>query len=210
MRKYVFALVVLAVPVLGFSQSRFFVNLNAGIDYMNNTYYNYNNYEFFDSDGLDRSYGLDLGFKFSDQVRVRLETRLGSYRFGQYYSGSDLQQTKMTLNYFAFNPRLDFRLMAKGKFELFLSPGWRLEFISDSEQETLKSDGSTSDASYVSSAYSESMGGFMAGAIVKYHFNQKLGFTLSPEYTLFTKKLYEKNDNTMTRFSARFGIEYSF
>lgn len=210
MKKSVLLLAVIALPFLGFSQSRFFVNLNAGADFTSNTYYNYNNYEIFENDGAELSFGADLGYKFSDKVRARLETRFGNFRYGQYYTGSELEQTEMKLQYFAFNPRLDFRVMAKGKFELFLSPGWRLEFISDAEQETLKADGTSSDASYVSSAYSESMGGFIAGGIVKYSLNKHLGLTLSPEYTLFAGKLYDKNDNNMTRFSTRFGIEYNF
>jgi len=210
MKKYALSLAVIALPFLGFSQSRFFVNLNAGIDYTTNKYYNYNNYSIFDNDGAEFSYGLDLGYKLSDKVRVRVEGRYGSYSYGQYYTGSDFDQTKMTLDYFDINPRLDFRMFSKGKFELFLSPGWRLEYISDSSQETIKTDGSTSDASYVSNAYSESMSGFIAGAILKYNYNKHFGLTLSPEYTLFTKKLYSKNDDSMMRYSARLGVEYNF
>ncbi|MFV0379191.1 MAG: hypothetical protein ACK5JD_18020 [Mangrovibacterium sp.] len=210
MRTYVFTLAILTLPVLGFSQSVFFVNLNAGIDKTANTYYNYNNYEIFDNDGSELSFGADLGYKFSEKVRFRLASRLGSYSYGQYYTGSDLEQTRMTLHYVNLNPHLDFRVLAKGKFELFLSPGWRFEFITDSEQETLKLDGTTSDASYVSGAYSEKMGGFVAEGILKYNVNNHFGVTLSPGYTVFTKELYAKNDNALTRFSARFGIEYSF
>lgn len=210
MRKYFIALFVTVLPFAGFSQSRFFVNLNGGIDFTANKYYNYNNYEIFQNSGAEFSYGADLGFKFSDKVRFRVESRFGSYSYGQYYSGTDLEKTEMTLDYFDINPRLDFRVFSRGRFEVFVSPGLRLEYISNSDQESIKTDGSVSNGNYVSSAYAESMSGLIAGGVMKYSLNKHLGFTLSPEYTLFFKKLYEKNDDAVTRFSTRFGVEYNF
>lgn len=210
MKKYAILLAVIALPFFGFSQSRFFVNLNGGIDFTSNKYYNYNNYSIFQNDGAEFSFGADLGFKLSDKVRLRVEYRLGQYSYGQYYSETELTKTKMTLDYFDINPRMDFRLFSKNKFELFFSPGWRLEYISDSNQETTKTDGTTSDASYVSNAYSESMSGLLVGGILKYNYNKHLGFTLSPDFTLFSKKLYSKNDNAMNRFTTHVGVEYNF
>ncbi|WP_163708054.1 outer membrane beta-barrel protein [Mangrovibacterium lignilyticum] len=210
MKKYFILLSILTVPFLGFSQSRFFVNLNAGWDYSANKYYNYNNYDIFENEGNDLSWGLDLGYKFSDIVRFRIESRFGQYSFGQYYSGADLIQTEMTMSYFNINPRFDFRVWTKDKFELFVSPGLKLEYIYDSDQVTDKTDGTTSDLSYVSSAYADNMAGFIGGAIFKYNINKHLGITLSPEYTLYFKKLYEKNDDNMRRFSARLGVEWNF
>ena len=209
MKKYAVSLAVIALPFLGLSQSRFFVNLNAGIDYTTNKYYDYNNYpDFFDRDGSEFSYGFDLGYKFSDKVRFRIESRFGNYKYGSWVDSE--KKATMTLDYFDINPRLDFRMFSKGKFEFFLSPGLRLEYISDSSQETVKSDGTTMDGNYVSGAYAENMSGLIAGGILKYSYNKHFGLTLSPEYTLFTKKLYSKNDSSMRRFSTRLGVEYNF
>lgn len=210
MKKFFILLAVLAMPFCGFSKSRFLINLNAGWDYTANKYYNYNNYSFFDQDGGEFSFGADLGYKFSDIVRFRIESRFGKYSYGQEYSGTGLLKTTMDLKYFDINPHLDFRVWNKDKFEFFVSPGLKLEYISDSNQETELSDGTVSDGSYVSSAYAGNMAGFVGSAILKYNITSKLGVTLTPEYTLFFKKLYEKNDNSMTRFSTRLGIEYTF
>ncbi|WP_372775147.1 hypothetical protein [Mangrovibacterium sp.] len=210
MKKYFILFSILTVPVLSFSQSRFFINLNTGWDNTTNKYYNYNNYSIFEDGGADYSWGADLGYQFSDIVRFRIESRFGKYSYGQYYDGANLTQTEMTLSYFNIDPRFDFRVWSKNKFGLFVSPGLKLEYVYDSEQVTDKVDGTTSDGSYVSSAYADNMAGFVGGAILKYSINKHLGLTLSPEYTFYFKKLYEKNDNNMQRFSARFGVEWNF
>jgi len=210
MKKHFILLAVIVLPLVGVSQSRFFVNLNTGLDRTTDKYYNYNNYQFFDQDGAEFSWGLDLGFKFSDAVRFRLESRFGNYSYGQEYSGSDLVKTTITQDYFNINPHLDVRVWNKKKFELFVSPGLKLEYISDSKQETDMTDGSVSDGSYISSAYAENMAGFAGAAILKYNVTKHLGFTLAPEYTLYFNKLYEKNDSNMKRFSTRLGVEWNF
>ncbi|PTN09924.1 outer membrane beta-barrel protein [Mangrovibacterium marinum] len=210
MKKYFVLLAISVIPVVGFSQSRFFVNLNAGWDHTTDKYYNYNNYEFFDNDGNEYSYGASVGMNFSDVVRFRLASVLGQYSYGQYYSGSNLLKTTMTLKYFSISPYFDFRVWTKNKFELFLSPGLKLEYISDSDQETAKTDGSVSDGNYVSNSYADKMAGFAGSAILKYSFNKHLGVTLTPEYTLYFKQLYEQNDSNMKRFSTRLGVEWHF
>ncbi len=210
MKKCLIVFTMLSLPLLGFTQSRFFVNLNAGLDVTWNKYYSYNNYDFYDNDGLEYSFGADLGYKLSDVVRFRVESRYGTYSYGQDYTGSNLLNSEMTLTYFNINPRFDFRVWNKEKWELFVSPGLKLEFNSDSDQETVLSDGSTSDSNYVSSAYSDNMTGFIAGGILKYNINSKMGLTFSPEYTYYFKKLYDKNDGNMQRFSAKLGFEYFF
>lgn len=210
MKKILILVAVLAIPFCGFSKSHFLINLNAGWDHTANKYYSYNNYNYFDQDGAEFSWGADLGIKFSDIVRFRVESRFGKYSYGQEYTGMDLLKTTMDLHYFDINPHLDFRVWSKNKFELFVSPGMKLEYISDSNQKTELSDGSVSDGNYVSSAYADNMSGFVGSAILKYNINSKFGITLTPEYTYFFKKLYTKNDNNMSRFSTRLGVEYTF
>ena len=210
MKKYFILLAISVIPFVGFSQSRFFVNLNAGWDYTTDKYYNYNNYDISEHDGMEYSYGASVGMKFSDVVRFRVESRYGQYSYGQSYTGSDLLKTTMTLDYFSISPYFDFRVWTKNKFELFVSPGLKLEYISNSDQETQKTDGSVSDGNYVSSAYSDKMSGFAGAAILKYNINKHLGLTFSPEYTLYFKKLYDGNDSRMKRLSTRLGVEWYF
>ena len=211
MKKYFLLLSVIAIPFLGFSQSRFFVNVNAGWDYTTNKYYNYNNYSFFEQDGAEFSYGADLGYKFSDKVRFRVESRFGKYKYGNYGSDTDRSiKTTVSMNYFDITPRFDFRIWSKSKLELFVSPGLKLEYNSDMDYETTRTDGVASDLNYASSAYSESMPGFVGGVILKYNIDKHLGITFSPDYTLYFKKLYDKNDANMQRLTTHLGVEYNF
>ncbi len=210
MKKYFVLLVLLSISGLAFSQVKVFVNLNAGWDHTSNMYYNYNNYEIFENGEEEFSYGFDLGLKLSDVVRFRVATTFGSYCFGQMYTNMDVTQTDMTMKYFNITPRFDFRILHKGNFETFLSPGLKLEYISDADQKSYRTDGSVSDAKYVSTAYEKSMTGVAAAMIMKYNFNSNLGLTLTPEYSYFFKKLYEKNDQNLNRFSARLGLEWTF
>jgi hypothetical protein len=213
MKKFFILFTVFAMPFCGFTQSRYFINLNGAWDYSMNKYheYNTNNLSPFQHDGAEFSYGLDIGYKFSDIVRFRVEGRIGEYKYGgDWDSDSGFESSTMKISYFDIIPRFDFRVWQKNKLELFVSPGLKLEYISDANQKTIKADGTISREGYISSSYAENMAGIVGGAVLKYNINSKWGITMSPEYTLFFKKLYEKNDNSMMRFSTRLGVEYSF
>lgn len=197
--------------ISGFSQSRFFVNLNGGIDMNSNKYYAPNDYEKFENGKTDFNTGLDLGYRFSDITRFRLQFRFLEYSFGQRpLTAGDIRESEMTLKSLGFTPRFDIRVWSFKDLELFLSPGLKLEYALESDQESLRSDGSVSDMNYIKTDYSDKMSGFSGGAVIKYNFTKHLGATLSPDYTLFFKKLYEKNDASLRRFSLNAGVEWRF
>lgn len=201
----------LLFSLAGFSQSRFSVNVSGGIDKNYNKYYSPNGYTKFEDAKTDYNYGLDLGYRLSDWFRARVELRFNEYSFGQKpLSTVEILQTELTLNTMAFVPRLDFRLVNVGKFELFVSPGIRFEYVTNANQESLRSDGEISDRNYISTSYNDGMSGFTGGAILKYNINKHLGLTLNSDYTLFFDKLYEKNDAAMQRLSGGLGVEWTF
>ncbi|OFX33232.1 MAG: hypothetical protein A2W90_03450 [Bacteroidetes bacterium GWF2_42_66] len=197
--------------LVGFSQSRFFVNLNGGLDFNTNKYFSPNGYEKFEDGQTDFNYGLDLGYRLNDWFRFRLEFGYNEFSYGQRPSSTvDILETEMTLNCMDINPRLDFRVWNKNKFELFLSPGLRLEYVMNADQESIRADGAISTRNYISTDYKDAMSGFVGGVIFKYNLTKHLGFTLSPDYTVFFDKLYDKNDGALQRFNTNFGVEWTF
>lgn len=210
-KKIQIVLVCMLFSFIGFSQSRFFVNLNGGIDYNMNKYYSPNGYKKFVDGKTDLNVGMDVGYRFGKWFRFRVEMRYNVINYGQRPTSTvDIVQSEMTLNNFAVNPRLDFRIWSKDKFELFLSPGMRLEYVMNSDQETIRTDGQISTRNYISTDYKESLPGVIGGAILKYNLTDHLGFTLAPDYTFFFGKIYEKNSQSLQRMNTNLGIEWTF
>lgn len=201
-----FFCLICAVPA--FSQSKFFVGLNAGIDHNFNKYYSPNSYEKFEDGKMDYSAALDLGYRFSDKVRFRLSSGYNQFSFGQENSALKSERTLYNLS---FTPRLDFRVWNAKKLELFLSPGIRLEYVITSDGETWYDDGGHSRRNvYVAADYRDKNSGFTGGAILKYNVNEHLGVTLVPDYTIFGNKIYERNSGVLHRASLKAGVEWRF
>jgi hypothetical protein len=208
MKKYYIVFLFLLGTASGFAQSRYFINLNGGLDFNSNKYYTPNNYTKFENGRTDYNVGLDLGFRFSDKYRFRLESRYVQYSFGQESSALKSERTVYNLD---FSPRLDFRVWSNSKFELFLSPGLKLEYVITSDGETRYANGDyTRRTVYVNSDYRDKNSGIVGGAIFKYNYNKHLGFTLSPDYSLFAHKVFEKNDGSLQRFNVNAGVEWRF
>lgn len=205
MKKFYILLFCLVFAIPGFAQSRFFIGMSGGLDFNNNKYYTPNNYKKFEDGKTDFNAGLDLGYRFSDVTRFRLELRYSEYSFGQR---SSTLESEMSLFNLDVNPRLDIRVWSLKKLELFLSPGFRLEYVLDSDGETVWTNGTTSSTNYVDKDYKDKIQGFIGGAILKYNFTKHLGVTLSPDYTLFFDKLYDRNDGSLQRFNINAGIEW--
>jgi hypothetical protein len=205
MKKFYILLLCMVFAIPGFTQSRFFIGLSGGLDFYSNKYYTPNNYEKFEDGKTDFNAGLDLGYRFSDVTRFRLEFRYSEYSFGQR---SGTLESEMSLFNLDVNPRLDIRVWSLKKLELFLSPGFRLEYVLDSDEETVWTNGTTSSTNYVDKDYNDKIQGFIGGAILKYNFTKHLGVTLSPDYTLFFDKLYDRNDGSLQRFNINVGIEW--
>lgn len=203
--------VFLLTSISGFSQSRFFLNLNGGCDYNFNKYYSPNGYTKFENSREDFNLGLDAGFRFTDWIRFRMEFKYVEYSYGHFFnSTSDLMKAEMTLSNLDFNPMLDFRVLSAGKFEFFLTSGFMLEYVVGNEQETYRTDGEMSSMNYIPMDYDDTMTGWTGGMIFKYNLFKNIGVTFTPEYTQFFHKLYEENDGNLQRINTNVGIEWTF
>ena len=202
---------VLLTSFQGFSQSRFTVNLSAGCDQNINKYYSPPNYLKFENNKDDYNLGVDVGYRLADKFRVRMEFQYGKMSYGHSYgASSDLTKSEMTLTTLAFNPRLDYRIVQFGEFDLYLTTGLRLEYVTDDDQESVRTDGEISTRNYIAMDYDDKLSGMIGGAILKYNFTEHLGLTFSPEYTYFFDQLYSENDGNLQRFSTKVGIEWTF
>lgn len=211
MRKIYTLLFCTLCATSAFPQSRFFVNLNGGIDSNSNKYYAKNGYEKFENGKTDFNAGLDLGYRFSDKARFRLGFNFNEYSYGERpVTAGDIVESEMTLSNLDIIPRFDFRIWSLKKLELFFSPGIRLEYTLEGNQESLRSDGTISDHNYIKSDYKDKMSGFVGGALLKYNVTKHLGAVLSPDYTFFFDKLYDKNEGNLQRFSVNLGVEWRF
>jgi opacity protein-like surface antigen len=209
MKKIYTLLFFVACAVSGFSQSRFFVGLNGGLDFYSNKYYSKNEYRKFEDGKTDFSAGLDLGYRFSDKARFRLGFNYNEYLFGERpETPGDIVKSEMTLRNLDIIPRLDFRVWSLKKLELFLSPGLRLAYTLEGDEKSFRSNGTISDLHYMNQKYKDKMSGLVGGALLKYNFTKHLGAVLSPDYTFFFDKLYDKNDGNLQRFSVNLGLEW--
>ena len=73
MKKYWILVLCMLFSGMVFSQSRFSINLNGGLDYNSNKYYSPNGYSKFEDGKTDFNAGMDVGYRFSKLVRFRLE-----------------------------------------------------------------------------------------------------------------------------------------
>lgn len=195
----------------GAAQSRFSVNLNGGLDYNINKYYNPNTYKKFENGKTDFNLGLDVGYRLGDNFRFRIELKYAELSYGHYYlSNSDLLKSEMTLSNMNINPRMDWRIWTLGSFDFFLTTGLRLEFGLDAWQESLRTDGAVSTNKYISTDYDDNMSGLIGGGIMKFNLSKHLGITFAPEYTLFFDELFQRNNGVLQRFSTNAGIEWTF
>jgi len=201
----------LLVSLAGSSQSRFSINLNGGLDKNFNKYYNANGYTKIEDVGTDFNTGLDISYRFVDWLRFRIDFKYVQYNYGQETTTlSEVASSELRAYHMAINPRFDFRIWSKNKFEVFLSPGLCLEYLMGDDQISVLTDGTHSFKNYISTSYSKSMTGLIGGAVFKYNITNHLGFTLSPDYTLFFDELYSQNDGNLQRFSTNIGVEWTF
>jgi len=210
-KKISIILIGLLLSLAGFSQSRFSVNLNGGLDKNFNKYYNAYGFSKIEDVGTDFNTGLNVAYRFTDWFRFRIDFKYVQYNYGQETTTlSEVASSELRAYHMAFNPRFDFRIWSKNKFEVFLSPGLSLEYLMGNDQISVLTDGTNSYKNYISTSYNDSMSGLIGGAVFKYNLTKHLGFTLAPDYTLFFDELYSQNDGNLQRFSTNIGVEWTF
>jgi hypothetical protein len=208
-------LVILCSPA--HAQVNPFLNLNGGYDLNINKYYSKYVYEKFEGK-KDFNGGLALGITLGKRMRFRIGVNYAQLTYGQTYpsgfltdnTGTSYTESTMTLHAIHMDPALDGRLFSFKKFDLYITAGYRFEWITGHDEESIKSGGETVSSSYLDRNYPKANGGPHGGLIVKYNAGKHLGITLEPAYTYYLKELYYQNDGNLQRFSANIGIAYTF
>jgi len=208
-------MVIFTAPV--YSQVNPFIDLSGGYDYNLNKYYNKYVYEKFEGK-TDFNAGVALGVTLGKRVRFRTGVNYAQFTYGQYYpsgfltdnAGISYTESEMTIHCINLNPRLDGRLLTIKKIDLYITAGYRFEWVVDDDEESIKSDGATTSSHYLDKNFKKSNGGPFVGFIVKYNAGKHLGITFEPLYTYYLKELYYQNDGNLQRLSANIGIEYTF
>jgi opacity protein-like surface antigen len=195
------------------SETGFLMGLNAGWDdnvnaFMldNNTQYNYS------YTGIKPRYniGFDLIIKTSKKLRSRIEMKFVNVKYGIIYApsytnsdGSHMDNTIVNLNYFDLNFHLDYLLLTKGKFQLFVSPGIRYEY-------KIGEGVGGNNFNFLYLDRPNNIFGGAVSAIVKYNLTKHWGVTFIPEYTYFFSPFVSGNNQPYQRLSSNFGFEYKF
>ena len=208
-------MVVFTAPV--YSQVNPIIDLSGGYDYNLNKFYNKYVYE--KSEGqTDYNAGVTLGITLGKRVRFRTGVNYAQFTYGQQYpsgfftdnAGVSYTESEMTIRCIDLRPMLDGRLLTVKKIDLYVTAGYRFEWVVDDDEESIKSDGSTTSSHYLDKNFEKSNGGPFVGFIVKYNAGKHLGITFEPGYTYYLKKLYYQNDGSLQRLSANIGIAYTF
>jgi len=206
---------ILAVLMLfsgaAFSQSWFGLQLTGGYDYNFNKYYDYNGDSKFEHNNADFNTGLDVILRMSKKARFRIELRYDQMNYGQSISNGTFSESKVKLHCMEINPRIDIRVWIKNKFELFLSPGFKLQYVINPQVDTYYESGKVSyRTDYYDKDYNDALPGVLAGAVLKYNINKHMGLTFSPDFYFSSKKLYGQNNGNLMGFRTNVGLEYFF
>jgi hypothetical protein len=199
-------------------KSIFSIGINAGLDDNINAYrLNPNLYgNEFSNNKTYQNIALDFGVMTGKNTRLRLEFKylMNGYKanWDKTTTPSLFTESVVNLKNIDINLHLDFLLLNKGKFQLFISPAFKWEFNYKHNYSNTKSDGTTSTFSYneIFTEYPNDIIGGAVSAIFKYNITKNIGVILSPEYTIFGRNYVLSNTRLYQRASGNFGFEFKF
>ena len=221
MKKIVFSLILILSGISVYSQDfepSFTFGINAGMDHNLNAYQfqkmtNPAIYEYY---GKADQYniGVDFAFAVTKKLRPRVEFRYVNCSYGVRWNDPAYNFVKTTwnVNNFDFNLHLDYLLFTSKKLDIYGSPGLKFEFYTGDFMRTTQKNGSSSTDRFniLESAFPTSIAGGAFAMIFKYNITKHIGFTVTPEYTLFFRDYVSSNNKAYQRFSANAGFEFNF
>jgi hypothetical protein len=157
--------------------------------------------------------GFDYGTKISKRFRPRIELKYVkmSYRVGWDNANiPTIKESTVNLYNFDINLRMDYLLLDIKKFEFYVSPALKWELTVDRDEHNIN-EGGDNWAKYnriIDENSRNLLGGAVSG-ILKYNITKKIGFTVTPEYTLFFRNFVRSNDKNYQRTSVNFGVEFN-
>jgi len=212
-----FFLVVIALTTISFSvysQKSFTAGISGGYDSNMNHMYGLTNYS---NSTPDFSLGVDWSFLFlNEDLRVRIGLGYSNLSFNQKYTYESsnplsVERTNYVFNNMNITPRVDYRLLKLGNFDLYASVGLQFEFLLAKYEGTFLQNGSYDDSEFFNKANSKSYLGAIGGLIFKYNINENIGITLSPDYTYYFDEFIPlENELDFQRASLKIGLEWKF
>lgn len=204
---------ILIFTISGYSQPNFSLGVSGGYDHSFNFLKGLpkTNSDNFPDFNLGVSGILNLG----DKVRVRAELGYENMNYTREWnfesqSPDRILNTVLSISNLDVSPRVDYKLVKAGKFDLYCSAGFRFEFTLGDFESTTKANGEKSTANFIENDYTKTQAGAVGGFIFKYNVNPSFGIILSPDYTYFFDKFSSKNDNNLQRVGVNLGVEWKF
>lgn len=225
MKKIVILLIILA-PIIAKAQednqkaeetiiNSVYIGFRSNLDMNLNAYrqaIDENGFDYYDVNP-HYSFALDLGVQVSKRLRPRVEVSLATTSYGFNWSETypTFNKTVTHLIYLGTNARLDYLLFNSKVFQVYLSPAIKFEYLIDSYVTTWKTDGNTNHTYYkeeMKEAYPNTIGAGALSTIFKYNISDRLGITVTPEYSIYFRKFVVSNDKLYQRLSLNFGVEF--
>jgi hypothetical protein len=159
--------------------------------------------------------GIDYGMMITEKFRPRVELKYVQLSYGAGWDDaniSTLKESTVTLNNFDFNIHMDWLLISSSKFQIFVSPGLKWELNLNRTVKNIRISGSHNWANYngIVSENSKNLLGGSLSTILKYNITDKIGITMTPEYTLFFRNFVRSNNELYQRVGVNFGLEFGF
>jgi hypothetical protein len=201
------------------------VGLNVGYDNNFNAFTRYPNHSGNDFYKLDKfkthfSIGLDYGFMISRKFRPRIEFKYTQMGYGASWANTPmvntLEKTEIIMYNMSLNLRMDYMVVDKNKFQMFVSPGFKWEAAIDKQCKNFRyqiMDGenhSWDNYNRIIEECPNNIAGGSLSAILKYNITKKIGFVVVPDYTLYFREWVKSNNTIYQRASINFGVEFNF
>jgi hypothetical protein len=164
--------------------------------------------------GIHFSTGINTSFFVTEKLRPRLDFTYSEMKYGMDMTSlnSDFyKSTTKTMN-LNVNLNLDYLVLDKKKFQLFLSPGIVTEYVIGTTHKNYFTDGTVNFSNYnvFTQQYPSAIAGANFSILAKYKINEHFGLTLTPGYNYYFRPYVRDNDQAYTRAVLNFGLEYTY
>lgn len=161
------------------------------------------------------NFGFDYGYMVTPKLRPRIQAKYMQMRYHADWEDANLDNLKQSTVYLftgGVNFRADYLLVNSPKFQMFISPALKWEFVIDREVKNVRKDGTWNWRSYneIINENPKSIMGAGVAALFKYNITKNLGITVSPEYSYYFRNFVRVNDKAYQRLSLSAGVEFNF
>jgi len=216
MKRLIILITFLLSSFCGYSQSKYFFGVNAGISFIKDNALSSSvvGAEFDNKPKL--IFPALVGVYISDKSRVRLdlggfkiESKLNyNYNPPQTNDPSLPNQSEVFIKTQTVNLNYDYRVVGREKFDIYASAGLRSLFSTNKKEVTTYSDGHEEDTAILIYDYNRNIFGLGAGVVAKYNHTDKSAYTFTPDYAYYFGDFNKGNNNNLKRLSLAIGVEF--